>query len=114
MRKTTMRSWMIRQGDVLVMRSKRPTAKKWEKQGRDELGRVVLAAGEVTGHHHAIGSPNVCMLRAEGISDAVLTIGAEFAQLVHEEHATIDLPKGRYVVRIQREWSGAVSRRVED
>jgi hypothetical protein len=115
---------MIRQGDVLVMRhpgvvgcrgSKQLRDEGWKDQPRDGQGRVVLAAGEVTGHHHAIHAPGVCFLRKEGVSDAVMTVGGGAnAELVHEEHSTIAIPSGRFVVRIQREWGGEVARRVED
>jgi hypothetical protein len=102
----------IRQGDVLVVRCKAS-----EAQGEElprEGGRVVLAHGEVTGHAHAFSDPGVCMLRAEGISDRIVTIGLDGATLAHEEHAHFVVPKGTYRVRIQREWSGALSRQVAD
>lgn len=113
------KKFMVRQGDVLVMSAPaRPkSGKPWQKETRDELGRVVLAAGEVTGHHHAIANPNVCLLRAEGaegVSDAVLTVSGDMAELVHEEHGSIPIPRGEHLVRIQREWGGELSRRVED
>lgn len=111
MKKTN--KWMVRQGDVLVMRANK-SIKGMKQQKRDELNRVVLAAGEVTGHHHAIHDPGVCLLRAEGVSDAVLTVSSDLAELVHEEHGTIPIPRGRHIVRIQREWGGELSRRVED
>lgn len=104
---------MFRQGDVLVLAAREQPQGTWKEVPRDATKRVILAAGEVTGHHHAIHERGVCLLRAEGISDAVLTVRDD-AQLVHEEHGTISIPGGTYRVRIQREWGGEVSRRVED
>jgi len=106
--------FVARQGDVLIVRIDETEKPKgdWKKAPR-EGGAVVLAHGEVTGHKHQIHNRNVCLLRAEGISDAVLTVGAR-AELQHEEHGTIVLKKGLYKVRIQREWSGALSRAVVD
>lgn len=106
------RRFMARQGDVLVMTAPRPIG-TFKKVAR-ENGDVILAYGEVTGHAHRIENPMVCLLRAEGISDAALTVGSDLAQLVHEEHGAIPVPRGKYVVRIQREFTGEISRRVED
>src|SRR5689334_8545896 len=106
--------FMARQGDVLIEEIDERPQGDWKEAPRDDRGRVILAAGEVTGHHHAIHSPSVCLLRAEGVSDAVMTVGRELAELVHEEHGTIPIPPGQHRVRIQREWGGELSRRVED
>lgn len=113
----TKTAFMGRQGDVLVM-SATPEIDKpkrdWKEVPRDALGRVVLQAGKVTGHNHAIASKGAKLLRAEGTNDALLLVDGGDAELVHEEHATIAIPDGRYTVRIQREWNGEISRRVED
>lgn len=105
---------MVRQGDVLVFRSKAKTKNHVEVPRED--GRVVLAHGEVTGHAHAIAEPGACLLRAEGVSDRVLSVGQELVNLVHEEHGAIAIPRGEYVVRQQREydWLEESSRVVAD
>lgn len=108
----TVTTFQIRQGDVLVTDVIPPPAiDEAHAASRDDRGRVVLAAGEVTGHHHAIKERGVSLLRAEGVHDAVLTVGKEMAWLVHEEHGQIAIPTGRYTVRIQREWSDESSAR---
>lgn len=112
--KQTKKKFMARQGDVLIEQLDSRPEGHWKEVPRDDLGRVILAAGEATGHHHAIRAPGVCLLRAEGVSDAVMTVGRELAELVHEEHGTIPIPPGEHRVRIQREWGGELSRRVED
>lgn len=107
---------MIRQGDVLVMKATKRTITKAHKEVKDNRG-AVLAEGEATGHHHRIKLPGVTLLRAEGISDAVLTVPRDVVALLeHEEHGTIEIGGGTHVVRRQKEydWAAKSSRRVED
>jgi len=110
----TKRHW--RQGDVLVIATTK--TKAGAAVPRDERGRAVLAAGELTGHHHAIAS--VDALLSEIATPKPAQTGERFLRttapvdLSHEEHSTIRLPKGSYVVRIQREYDPIETRRVED
>ena len=86
-------------------------------------GRVILAYGEVTGHAHAITSKSATLHAQKGsdVSDAdalrmgtrILSARAEVA-LTHEEHDRIDVPRGEWGVRIQRQYDEGVSRPVED
>jgi len=73
-------------------------------------GRYILASGEVTGHHHALEASPTTALYAGPDSDMHLLIKEGEALLRHEEHGTITLPPGSYVVRRQREWSEAARR----
>jgi hypothetical protein len=107
---------MIRQGDVLVVQTTKSAITKAHKPVVDKRG-AVLAEGEATGHHHRIKMAGVMLLRAEGVSDAVLTVGRDLiALLEHEEHGTIKIGGGTHTVRRQREydWASKSSRRVED
>src|SRR5262245_42537383 len=78
-------------------------------------GAVVLAEGEVTGHRHAFHGAAVMLFRDPTLArdlPAELYIGhlrvdADTAQLQHEEHDTITLPRGTYRVRRQREFDGS-------
>jgi hypothetical protein len=78
-------------------------------------GVVVLAEGEATGHRHAFYDSGVALFRdftLAGDLPVELYIGhvridADAAQLRHEEHDTITLPKGVYRVRRQREYDGS-------
>ena len=104
-----------RQGDVGIFRVEPP--KKTTPKAIDPRG-VVLAEGEVTGHHHRITDPGVCALRAEGVAYDLVRIETG-ALLVHEEHDPIAIGPGTYEVRIQREhnWNAEaeeVSRAVVD
>ena len=104
----------VRQGDVLLIRTtKRSITAAHKPVDRDSSGRVVLAYGEVTGHAHVLHDPGVCLLRAEGISDRVLTV-ERLCELTHEEHASIPVGPGTYLVRTQREWAGEEVRNVAD
>lgn len=97
-----------RQGDVMLVRVDR-IPKEAKEVARREL---VLALGEVTGHAHRIVDDGAVLLSAaEGATFVKLT---KKAQLVHEEHAAIDLPVGDYRVVRQREYSPAEIRRVAD
>lgn len=108
---------IYRQGDVLIKRVRAiPTGAK--PKARDN-GRVVLAWGEQTGHLHQI----LVADRLPAADDAVLLTVAESAtflrlakkaQLVHEEHAAIDLAPGTYEIVHQREWTPWGEKRVLD
>ena len=80
--------------------------------------RVVLAYGEVTGHAHAIAAEDVELFFAPGeasiMAERYLRVGSAGAVLVHEEHAPITLPPGKYEVRHQREYAPAELRQVAD
>lgn len=75
-------------------------------------GRVVLAYGEVTGHAHAISDADVDMVTESGVT--YLEVRAAMAALTHDEHATIQVPRGTYVVRRQREYTPEAIRNVAD
>lgn len=106
---------VYRQGDVLI------TSIKSIPDGvvpvERDAGRLVLAYGEVTGHAHAIASPEADLFATPGATaeavDRFLRVRSQVA-LEHEEHATITLPPGDYVVRRQREYTPESSRMVAD
>ena len=78
-------------------------------------GAVVLAEGEVTGHRHAFYGGGVMLFRDDALArdlPAELYVGhvkidGDAAELRHEEHDTITLPRGLYRVRRQREYDGS-------
>lgn len=83
------------QGDVLL----RPIEGKVDC---NEKGTAVLALGEVSGHSHRMSGVSF-VKGSDGLATQILVppMGAE---LVHEEHETIQIPQGRYEVLIQREY----------
>lgn len=116
-----------RQGDVLVVPvdSLPPGAAQAD---RDDIGRIVLALGEASGHAHAIRDADVVAFRMETAEADVnralvdyIIVGGGGAKLAHEydsgkkaEHDTLDLPPGAYRVVQQREYSPEELRRVAD
>jgi hypothetical protein len=74
---------------------------------------VTLARGEVTGHSHRFSVAAQVQLYQAGVETYLEVLG-EQADLIHEEHATITLPRGYYKVWMQREYSPEAIRRVLD
>jgi len=105
---------ILRQGDVLLVKtSKRALSATATMRPRDH-GRVVLAYGEVTGHAHAIDSALAELFdERDGRLYLRIDVGAPVA-LVHEEHAAIALDPGIYRVMHQTEYTPAELRRVAD
>ena len=68
---------------------------------------------EATGHQHAISDEFATLSVAEsGVT--VLEVEEAVAALKHEEHATINLAPGTYIVTRQKEYSPAEIRNVAD
>ncbi len=101
---------MLRQGDVLLI----PITKVPKKLARiaPEQGRLILARGEATGHHHSVPASAGTLSLDEG-GTMFLTI-EELTEVRHQEHAPIALEPGKYEVRRQREYSPAEIRNVTD
>ena len=90
------------QGDLLFLRVVRaPTG----TPVAPESGRVILAYGEVTGHHHSVPATAVrSAVRAEGVTYLTLD---QLTAVEHQEHAPITLDPGVWKVVRQREASDA-------
>ena len=82
------------QGDIIVEQTD-------EIKG-EILNHLILETGEVTGHAHRI-SKGLAELFESGTTK-YLKVLSEEATLTHEEHGTITLPKGNYIVRKVREY----------
>lgn len=116
---------MYAQGDLLII-----PIKDFPKDAKNVTpkGRVVLALGETTGHAHAFYDGGVTLLRRPSTNrDALeqnsipmetveqwIEIARDKAVLKHEEHAPIELPKGKYRVVRQREFDPVQARYVAD
>ena len=103
---------MYRQGDVMLALCESDMPKKC-KPVELELGRVILAHGEVTGHHHSFGSSSGVALLEAPSGDRYLKVKKQ-ASLEHQEHGTIEVPAGTYRVIRQREYSPEAIRNVMD
>ncbi|MEA5597754.1 hypothetical protein [Rivularia sp. UHCC 0363] len=94
----------IRQGDVILLPVK-------PVEGLPESG-LTLARGEVTGHRHRISQGDAQLFTKEG--NLYLRIFSANALLAHEEHGSITVPQGHWMVRIQREYEPEGWRYVAD
>lgn len=74
---------------------------------------LVLAYGEITGHSHRIEDSKTAETFEVG-GQLYLKVIAPVARLIHEEHATIELPEGIYRVWQQREYTPERIRTVYD
>lgn len=111
-----------RQGDVLIERiATIPATAKKQKRSK----HVILAHGEVTGHHHALETRDAADWWKEGeiatTNNKPSVLAGELflnipqgGAVTHDEHATINLPKGKYRVTRQREYSPEAIRNVAD
>lgn len=82
-------------------------------EGAKKRGSVTLAYGEITGHSHRIADPHSAeTFELDG--QIYLKVTAPKAQLIHEEHATIELPQGIYRIWQQREYTPGSFRNVYD
>lgn len=107
---------MYRQGDVLLVPVP-DLPKNVEQEKEEKAGLVILAYGEVTGHHHRFksgGGKRVRAYRMPNSEDRFVTLRGH-GRLEHEEHDTISVPPGNYQVIIQEEYiSESERRRVAD
>jgi len=103
-----------RQGDILLIPI--DDVPRNAKAVNRENGKLILAHGEVTGHHHAFDTDvtNVELVTKEGAAQLYLMVHGISAPLTHQEHATIDVAPGVYEVRRQREYSPEAIRNVAD
>ena len=97
-----------RQGDVVL---KTVNALPEGAKKRRDIGDVVLKHGTATGHSHRIKTGAVVYVDA---GKEYLLVEKRTAKLIHEEHATIPLPKGIYEILQQREHTAAGIRNVTD
>ncbi len=98
---------MWRQGDVFIAEVETiPATAKL-------VPHCVLAEGEVTGHSHRIADIKTAQLFVDG-TDRFLRVLADSAELIHQEHGPITLPRGDYRVWPQREYTPQAIRIVRD
>lgn len=91
---------MYRQGDLLLIEV------GYRPPHIAHIQTDILMKGTVTGHHHRIQKGKICPHEEDLIIAYVDAYPG--CKLVHDEHATIELPEGIYEVRRQREVSGYV------
>ena len=89
------------QGDILFVPINNipENIKVLERNG----GAIVLAEGEVTGHFHKIQTPEIGAWINEK-DDIFIEVRNLIAEVTHNEHNTVALPKGNYKVVKQRQY----------
>ena len=90
---------LYQQGDVLMHQIATLPAKAQKKA---TTGRIILAAGEMTNHHHAV-------IEEEGVTlytlDEILYLVADHeVSVTHEEHGVVTIPAGTYQIGIVQEY----------
>jgi hypothetical protein len=103
-----------RQRDVLLIRVPQHRA---ASPVAPEDGRLVLAHGEVTGHHHSFAlADRIALFREDGSGGGLfLSVGGDApAKLEHQEHSTIPIAPGTYRALRQRTFHAGMARRVAD
>lgn len=111
---------LYRQGDVLISQvAQLPEAAQPVENSTSP--KIVLAWGEVTGHHHRIENDGdvaeaqeFTMKDAAGAVRRFLKVFDLGATVKHEEHAAIALPPGLYEITQQREYTPEAIRNVAD
>lgn len=98
-----------RQGDVLIERVKTIPQAAVRQKAKD---RIILAHGEVTGHHHSIDADAADWWKTADDEQYVQV--KEPTKLTHQEHSEIALDPGVYRVKRQREYSPEAIRNVAD
>ncbi|MBL1174889.1 hypothetical protein [Pantanalinema sp. GBBB05] len=96
----------MRQGDVILMPipANRATGQL--------IPHLTLAEGEVTGHRHRISEGSAELREQDGVM--YLMVDSDTATLTHEEHKSIQIPQGAWMVRIQRQYEPGEWGYVED
>lgn len=96
----------IRQGDILVIST--DIAPAAMTPVAPENGRVVLAHGENTGHHHSFAlSDTVALFREDGTGGGLyLSVTGDAPEMLeHQEHTAHGVPPGGHDVIRQVQWS---------
>jgi hypothetical protein len=103
-----------RQGDLLMLKLPGVEVVKLDATSTVSPvgGRVILAAGEATGHTHSVDATAARLYEGAG-ADRYLHVEA-CCDLTHEEHGMIPLDVGWYRVIRQREWGPGMPGYVRD
>jgi hypothetical protein len=119
------------QGDVVMLKVNDDYFEKNVRKGEESVSyntqshnNPILAFGEVTGHKHQIHMKDMLdkaevtlhmgYSRTAGVNvpDA-FEVREETVTLTHEEHAPLDLPPGKYMVKIVQEFNH-ITRRAQN
>lgn len=96
----------FRQGDVLLIEV---SDAEFNTENLEATKNKTVALGEATGHHHTFDG-DVMLYEDKGTELAINDRGILIdvindSVLTHQEHAPIEVPKGKYKRIIQREYT---------
>lgn len=91
-----MKQEFIRHGDVILLRVDKIKGKQTKHN------ELILAEGEVTGHFHKLKTQTSQILESFDNGSRYIEL-TEPVELTHQEHDTLEIPKGCYQVLLQRE-----------
>lgn len=103
----------FRQGDVLVV----PTENIPESVEivAPENGRLIVARGEATGHHHSFPhNRGATLFRDDSHGGSMFVTTTETVLLEHQEHTALPLLPGKYKIVIQRIFQSGTIKTVLD
>ncbi len=115
-----MKPMLVRQGDVLMIPIK-VNLKDLEAAPPDPRG-LVLAEGETSFHTHQLFGAKARLMRFRDNTERVVALvdGGGEVRVVGggsggvDRHTPVQLPSGRYEIRIQRSYDAGYSRKVVD
>lgn len=87
------------QGDVTL---KPATVPAHATRTAAQDGRHILRSGEATGHHHAVAAQEEITLYTLG--EILYMVNTQPVELTHQEHRTISIPPGTWVIDAVREY----------
>lgn len=103
----------VRQGDVLIVSCS--SIPETAVPVDPDAGRIVVAYGEATGHHHSFQHRRgVTLFRDDAAGGTLYLRVDESADLIHQEHSPLTVRPGVHRVSIQRTYRGGLVRRVAD
>lgn len=93
------------QGDVLLIRKSDKMHREIKGYSRvdPDSGRLILARGEKTGHHHTVDAMTADLFSRVGKSEDRTLVVYQPTAVVHQEHPEVLLSPGEYEVRLQRQ-----------
>ena len=89
----------FQQGDLII----KSTEVKQKDFGK-KLNHLILQKSDVSGHKHQIVGNKAILYQGKNKDEVYLNVTSPSVLLTHEEHKTISIPKGKYLVYGVREF----------
>lgn len=93
-----------RQGEILIFKVKKIPSWLTSERGRT-IPNGVIREGEKEGHEHKVEGDKVQLSLFDDGTEGIIKAGGRVT-ITHPEHKDIKLPKGDYVVKVQKEATG--------